>query len=247
MAESLAALQRRHKSLLLMNLLYFLTLLALGVLFFLKGFGGAAAYVLAALCAAGYLLLVRPAQKRYAGEVREALLRHTVCAGLDGLTYEPKGGVTAEDVQASGLFPAIRPNAFVSREHITGQAGPVRVELADVTFPIAENGLNAMFSGAFVELTWPGAELPETTVRSGETDAELPKKQMTLVRELGELIPGSLYLHSGGEKLTLLLRGRFLGFPVNPLMSPARINQTADPFPELARAMELMRLMNPRH
>lgn len=243
MAESLAALRRRHTGVLLLNLLYFLALLALGILFFLKGFGGMAAYVLAALCVVGYLFLVRPMQKRYVSAVREAILRHTVCAGLDGLTYQPKGGVTAEDVQAAELFSIIRSNAFISREHITGQAGPVRVELADVTFPIVENGLNAMFSGAFVELTWPGTVLPEMTVRANETGTTLPKQQMALVQELGELIPGSLYLQSGGEKLTLLLRGRFLGFPVNPLLPVSRRILQANPFPELEQALRLVRLM----
>lgn len=243
MAESLTALRRKHTRVLLLSLLYFLALLALGTAFFLKNFGGAGAYILAALCAAGYLLLVRPAQKRYTGAVREAVLRHSVCAGLDGLDYQPKGGVAAEDVQASGLLAVIRPDAFVSREHITGRAGPVGVELADVTFPIAENGMNAMFSGAFVELTWPGAALPETAVRAGEPAAALPKKQAALVEELGRLIPGSLYLHSGGGKLTLLLRGRFLGFPVNPLLPVSERTLRANPFPELEQALRLIRLM----
>lgn len=243
MAESLAALRRKHTDVLLLNLLYFLALLVLGVLFFLKGFGGMAAYVLAVLCVVGYLFLVRPMQKRYVSAVRESVLRHTVCAGLEGLTYQPKGGVTAEDVQASGLFSIIRPNAFMSREHITGQTGPVQVELADVTFPIVENGLNAMFSGAFLELTWPGMALPETTVQAGETRAVLPKQQRALVKELGELIPGSLYLQSGGRKLTLLLRGRFLGFPVNPLLPASDRILQANPFPELEQALRLIRLM----
>lgn len=243
MAESLTALRRRHTGVLLLNLLYFLTLLALGILFFLKGFGGVAAYALAALCAAGYLLLVRPARNRYIAAVREAILRHTVCAGLDGLAYQPKGGVAAEDVQASELFSISHLDAFMSREHITGQAGPVRVKLADVTFPIVENGLNAMFSGAFVELTWPGAALPEMTVRAGEPCGVLPKRQLALVKELGELIPGSLYLQSGGGKLTLLLRGRFLGFPVNPLLPVNDRSLRANPFPELEQALRLIRLM----
>ena len=46
--------------------------------------------------------------------------------------------------------------------------------------------------------------------------------------------------------LPLLLRGRFLGFRINPLM---RINEATlgvNPFPELAQALRLARLMRRR-
>lgn len=234
------ALSRRRTRMLLVNLAYFLVLLALGVLFFLKGAGGTAAYALLVLCVAGYLLLVRPLRGRYAAAVRETVIRQTVGAGLDGLSYAPKGGVTAQAVQV--FFPAVNPGAFMSREHVTGHAGPIRAELADVTFPISEGGRNAMFSGAFVELTWPGAALPALAVRSGDT-ANIPKRLAALTEELGALIPGSLFLHSGGETLTLLLRGRFLGFPVNPLLPADRRMLQANPFPELDQAIRLIRLM----
>lgn len=244
MDESLAALRRRHTGILLVNLLYFLVLLTLGVLFFLKGAGESAAYALAVLCAAGYLLLVRPAQKRYTSAVREAVIRHAVCAELDDFSYDPKDGAAAAAVQAAGLFSGIPSGAFVSREHTAGRTGSIQAELADVTFPIVEDGLNTMFSGAFLELTCPGARLPEVTVRAGDISGlQLPGQQLALIKTLGELIPGSLYLRSGGEKLTLLLRGRFLGFPVNPLLPADGRTLQANPFPELNQALQLVQLM----
>ena len=72
---------------------------------------------------------------------------------------------------------------------------------------------------------------------------KLPKQQMELVEKLGELIPGSLYLKAGGETLTLLLRGRFLGFRVNPLMQISEQTLGANPFPELGQVIQLARLM----
>lgn len=60
---------------------------------------------------------------------------------------------------------------------------------------------------------------------------------------LGELIPGSLYLRCGGEGLTVLLRGRFLGAPINPLLSADRRLLETNPLPELDQAVRLVRLM----
>lgn len=89
----------------------------------------------------------------------------------------------------------------------------------------------------------PGADFAPVTVKAGETGSlSLPKQQMELVESLGELIPGSLYLKAGGETLTLLLRGRFLGFRVNPLVQISEQTLGANPFPELRQAMQLERL-----
>ena len=132
----------------------------------------------------------------------------------------------------------------MSREHVTGRCGTMSVELADVTFPIIEDGHNAMINGSFVQLVWPGANFAPVTVKAGEwKDLTLPKQQMELVAKLGELIPGSLYLKAGGETLTLLLRGRFLGFRINPLMQISEQTLGANPFPELGQVIQLARLM----
>ena len=169
----------------LLNLAYFLALLALGTLIFLKGMGGAA-YLAAAVCVAVYLLAVRPVSRRYTAAVREAVLRYGVCGDLTDICYEPKCGVTAEQVRAGGLMPASTRRSFMSREHLTGRSGTLSVELADVTYPIVENGLNAMFSGAFVQLSWPGAAFTPVTVTAGALDAlKLPKAQLELLREMG--------------------------------------------------------------
>lgn len=148
----LAALRRRRTTMLLVSLAYFAALLALGVLFFLRGVGGAAAWVLAALCVAGYLLLARPMRGRYIAAVREAVIRYAVCGGIEDLSYAPKGGISISCVQDAGLFSGLRPGAFMSREYVAGRSGPIRVEAADVTFSIAEEGRNAMFSGLLMNL-----------------------------------------------------------------------------------------------
>ena len=220
------AVQKRQRvRMILVNLAYFMVLLLLGVLLFLQNdAAGVTGYLLVAACLAGYLLLVRPMSKRYVNAVREAILRYAVCAELTDFNQQSKSGVTAEAVRACGLVPA-SADTFMSREHITGNCGTMAVEMADVTFPIIEDGRNAM-------------------VKAGETGSlSLPKQQMELVESLGELIPGSLYLKAGGETLTLLLRGRFLGFRVNPLVQISEQTLGANPFPELRQAMQLARLM----
>lgn len=247
MKEAVQALKRQRIRMLLVNLAYFIVLLLLGALLFLKNAAaGTTGYLLAAACLAGYLLLVRPMSRRYAGAVREAILRHAVCAGLTDFNYRPKDGAAAETVRACGLVPA-SADAFVSRERVTGSCGTMAVEMADVTFPVIEDGRNAMFSGAFAQLVWPGARFAPITVRAGETRGlSLPGQQMELLEKLGELIPGSLYLKAGGETLTVLLRGRFLGFRVNPLMQISEQTLGANPFPELGQVIRLARLMRLR-
>lgn len=243
MAETLRMLKQKRVKMMLLNLAYFLTLLALGTLIFLKGLGGVA-YLLVAACVTAYLLVVRPVSKHYTSAVREAVLRYGVCGDLADICYEPKGGVTAKQVQASGLVPASTNKSFVSREHLTGRSGNLLVELADVTYPIVENGLNTMFSGAFVQLNWRGANFAPVTVIAGDlSGSQLPRAQMELLREMGSLIPGSLYLRAEGNTLTVLLRGRFLGFRVNPLMAIQEKTLESNVFPELKQAVQLARLM----
>ncbi len=244
MREALESLRRRRAGVLLLNLAYFLALLAVGALAF---FGSPAAWALIAVCVAAYLLAVRPATRRYTAAARGAILEHAVCAGVADFQYSPGEGVPAGAVRASGLLADNSGKAFMSREHVTGRAEGLELELADVTFPIVEDGRNAMFSGSCVLLRCPGAELPDVTVQKGELEGlGLPGAQTRLLEELGALIPGSLYLRAEGERLTLLLRGRFLGFRINPLM---RINEATlgvNPFPELAQALRLARLMRRR-
>lgn len=238
------ALRRRRRGVILLNLGYFLVLLAVGAAVFLKGAGPAAAYGLIALCIAAYLLGVRPATRRYTGAVREAVLEHAVCRGLEDFRHSHKEGIPSRAVRDSGLLADNSGKGFVSREHITGHSGGMELELADVAFPIVEEGRNSMFNGSCLCLRWPGADFPAVTVRRGELEGlRLPKAQLELLDELGSLIPGSLYLRGGGESLTVLLRGRFLGFPVNPLMPITEASLSANPFPEVERLMALARQM----
>lgn len=243
MTETLRTLKQKRVRMMLLNLAYFLALLSLGTLIFLKGMGGVA-YLAVATCVTVYLLAVRPVSRRYTAAVRKAILQYGVCADLTDICYEPKGGVTAEQVHSSGLMPASTRRSFVSREHITGCSGTLSVELADVTYPIIENGLNTMFSGAFVQLNWPGAAFAPMTVEAGALDAlKLPKAQLELLREMGSMIPGNLYLRAKGDSLFVLLRGRFLGFRVNPLMAIQEKTLESNMFPELKQAVQLARLM----
>ena len=66
MKEAVQTLKRQRVRMMLVNLAYFIVLLILGVLLFLKNAGGGAiGYLLIAACLAGYLLLVRPMSRRY--------------------------------------------------------------------------------------------------------------------------------------------------------------------------------------
>lgn len=242
MAGAMQDLSRKRLGVFALNLVYFLVLLGLGALLFLQG-ALEGAYWLVAACLILYLLIVRPATKRYIRLVRREILDATLGQVLEDYQYDEKGGVTPQQVQNSGLVPTTSPKSFFSREHITGHQGAIQVEAADVTFPIREGKLNAMFSGCYICLTWPGAELPDVTVRRGEyRKLSLPIKQKELLDQMCSYIPGNLYLYTSGQQAQLLLRGRFLGFRINPLMP---VSESAEsPLPELELALRLVRLMN---
>ena len=193
------SLRRRRTGIILLSLGYFLCLLAVGAAVFLNDAGPVTAYGLIAFCAAVYLLLVRPAIRRYTGAVREAVLEHVVCQDLEGFCYSRKEGISPQVVRDSGLLADNSGKAFASREHITGHKGGMEVELADVAFLIEEESQNSMFNGACLCLRWPGADFPAVEVRQGNLEGlQLPKGQMELLEDLGALIPGSLYLRAGG-------------------------------------------------
>ena len=124
------SLRRRRTGIILLSLGYFLCLLAVGAAVFLNDAGPVTAYGLIAFCAAVYLLLVRPAIRRYTGAVREAVLEHVVCQDLEGFCYSRKEGISPQVVRDSGLMADNSGKAFASREHITGHKGGMEVELA---------------------------------------------------------------------------------------------------------------------
>lgn len=238
------SLRRRRKRIILLSLGYFLGLLAVGIAVFLQDARPAAAYGLIAFCVAVYLLLIRPAVRRYTRAVREAVLEHVVCRDLEGFRCSHKEGISPQVVHDSGLLTDNSGKAFVSREHTTGRRGGMELELADVAFPIVEENQNSMFNGACLCLRWPGADFPAVEVRQGKLEGlRLPKSQIELLEGLGSLIPGSLYFRSAGETITVLLRGRFLGSPVNPLMPVTEKSMAVNPFPEVEQLMALANLM----
>lgn len=245
MSERLQELRRKRLVVILASLAYFAALLAVGVLVFLRG--TAFGWLLVLVCAAAYLLLVRPILVRYQSALRGAILAGSVGRRLSGYRHDPSSGVSQERLASTGLVP--RPlRAMHSREHIQGRAGSMPAELADVTFPIRENGRNAMFSGCYLGLTCPGADFAPLRVEAGDLqDLRLPKQQREALEALGALIPGSLYLSMEGERLDILLRGRFLGFPVNPLLPVTEKSLSADPMPELAEAIRLAQLCRREH
>ncbi len=242
MSSELAALQKKRLAMMLSNLLYFLVLLVLGYLLLIRGMGGKA-YAAAAVLAV-YLLLLRPMTNRYKTAVREAILRRTVCRGLTDVTYEPGKGVSAEEFLASGLVNTLSEKSFLSREKVTGRKNTCAVTMADVIFPIRENGLNAMSSGLYLRLVRPGAAFPELTVRAGQTD-DLPLKgpALSLLEEMAAFIPGNLYMRAGADELHLFFRGRFVGFQVNPLMNITENTLRNDPIPELQQALRLSQML----
>ena len=65
---------------------------------------------------------------------------------------------------------------------------------------------------------------------------------MELLEEIGSLIPGSLYLKMEGDSVNVLLRGRFLGFSINPLAAVTQSLLETDPLPEMGELIQLARL-----
>ena len=243
MEATLAGLKRQRLRVLSANLVYFLALFALGVALFLRSRGGVL-YGAVLMALAVYLLLVRPMTERYKRAIRRAILEYGVCDGLTDMTYEPKAGFTAEEFLASGLVNTVSGKAFLSREKVTGRRGEMNFAMADVTFPIRENGRNAMSSGLYIRLTRQGASFPDLTVRAGDTDGlPLPGKAAALLREMASFVPGNLYLRSENNALHVFFRGRFVAFPVNPLLNLSEKTLRANPLPEADQALRLALLL----
>ena len=233
-------LSRKRLIMMAANLLYFLALLIAGVALFLVGIGPMG-YMVAGILLAVYLLLVRPLNRRYIGCVRGAILTYAVCACLDQFEYSPKDGVDQAAVLSGGLGCSGSGRAFLSRELVRGQMGDIQVELADVTFPVVENGLNAMLSGCYIRITYPGIQFVPLWIE-GEEMPELPKQEKKLIKQIGSMAANGLFLCIKGDRLELILRGRFLGYRINPLMPITERSITYNPLPELGWALQLVRL-----
>lgn len=240
MDKEIQTLRRKRLSVFLMSIAYFAVLLAVGTLIFIKGTAYGLVLVLA--CAAVYLAAVRPYISRYKNILRAAILRCSLSRDLTDYSHDPKAGAQRTAVENAGLVNT-KLSAFRSRELICGRCGTILAEAADVTFPIRENDLNTMFNGCFIALDCPGARFEPAMVLAGQlSELSLPPKQTELLEKIGSLIPGSLYFHMEGERMTFLLRGRFLGFRINPLVPVTEKLLCSDPLPELHLAIQLARV-----
>ena len=70
-----------------------------------------------------------------------------------------------------------------------------------------------------------------------------PAGEKKLLEQACSYIPGSLYLRTQGDEMEILVRGRFLGFRINPLMQLTESTLNASPLPELKPLLELLRRM----
>lgn len=236
--EETAALQKRRVKMILTNLAYFTALLIIALIMFFMN-AGQWIYIPIAAVLIFYIFVDRPMLKGFEQDLRAAILKHGVMKRLDESLYTPKGGIKPGYITDAGFVNVITEQGFLSRELIEGRSGDIHVEIADVTFPIRENGFNKMFSGCMMHLTVPDANMELLDVKSGDVSHIAPGRERNLVTKLGEFIPGSLYLHREGEKLDILLRGRFVGFQINPLGEVHESTLTSDPLPELGTALKL--------
>lgn len=237
--EALRGLQRQRVRILLINIAYFTALLAVSLFMLFKN-AGQWIYLPIAALVLFYLFVDRPMLRGFIQAQRTAILRYGALNNLDKWSYEPKLGLSSDIIVNAGFINVIKNNSFLSRELIVGSKGQAEVGIADVTFPIVEGGLNKMFSGCLIHIRVPGADMADLDVKAGDVSSLSAGREKKLVTKLGEFIPGSLYLHRKGEGMDVLLRGRFVGFQINPLGEIHESTLNSDPLPELKNALTLL-------
>ena len=237
-SEELKELKAQRVRILLTNIAYFTALLIVSLFMLFKN-AGQWIYLPVAALVVFYIFIDRPMLKGFEQSLRAAILKYGVFNNLDEWSYEPKKGLSPDIIKDAGFINVIKSSSFLSRELIRGNKGKIQVEIADVTFPIYEGGFNKMFSGCLMHITVPGAKMEEMDVRAGDVSQLKPGREKKLAAKLGEFIPGSLYLHRKGENLDVLLRGRFVGFQVNPLSEVRESTLGSDPLPELKTVLML--------
>ena len=238
MQVTVAKLKKTRLTVLSVNLVYFLAVLALGFLIFVKDLGGWM-YGLVAAALVLYFAVVRPTTARYKRAVREALLRENVCRGCKDFTYDPKKGFTSQEFGAAGLMPGDAGKAFLSRELVTARQGSWRLRMADVTFPVKVDGLNAMFSGMLLEICSEDREFPELRLDGENWYTEPVNADARQALDDLKARGGQLLLQSRGRTLYLLVRGSFLGFPVTPLLNVTEKTMVAELLPEVRGALRV--------
>ncbi|MDD6716715.1 MAG: hypothetical protein PUF49_10140 [Firmicutes bacterium] len=226
---------------LIMNLVYFLAIIGIGYALFIKNADSMWLYVLTVVFIVGYLLIVRPCTKRHVRDVRKAILENTTFHELRDVKYSPKEGVQLQQIINSGLINDEHPKSFISRQHIVGTMDGIAVEMADVSFPIHEKGMNNFFSGLYLHLYQPGAACSPLNIREGNLNKleGIQQQQKKILTDLCSFIPGNCYLHMEGEQADLLLRGRFIDYRINPLLEIVEKTLTTDPIPEVKQVIKL--------
>lgn len=237
--EELRGLQKQRVVILLTNIAYFTAMLIVALVMLFKN-AGQWIYLPVAALVIFYIFVDRPMLSRFKQAIRTAILRYGTLDCLDSWSYEPKSGLTPDIIANAGFINVIKSESFLSRELIRGNRAQAKVEIADVTFPIHEGGFNKMFSGCLLHITVPGADMEELDVRAGDVSYLNSGREKKLITKLGEFIPGSMYLHRKEESMDVLLRGRFVGFQINPLGEIHESTLNSDPLPELKTALQLL-------
>ena len=232
------ALKKRRVRIILLNLIYFIALLCIGLVMFFRN-AGYLIYIPAAAAVLVYIFFIRKMLKEYEYDLREAILRGSVLTHLESPTYDRRGGISYQYLIDAGFINVINASSYLSRELIRGTKADMDVQLADVTFPVREDGLNKMFSGCLIHIESGSAQFEQLDVKAGDHKAISDGELRRLVKKLGSFIPGSLYLHSEGNSVDILLRARFIGFQINPLGEVSGKLLESDPLPELGQALAL--------
>lgn len=82
-----------------------------------------------------YFLLARRSVGGYAQAATEANLRFGLCAGLEDMTYQAKGGVTQADLERWAMLPvAGKGDGLLCRHLVTGRKGDMELGCAEITF-----------------------------------------------------------------------------------------------------------------
>ena len=241
MNTTLQELKRGRLQILILNLAYFLAIIGIGYALFIKNADSMWLYVLTVVFIVGYLVIVRPCTKRHVRDVRIAILKNTTFHDLRNVKYSPQEGVQLQQIINSRLINDEHPKSFISRQHIVGTMDGITVEVADVSFPIHEKGMNNFFSGLYMHLYQPRASCSPLDVREGKLNQlqEIQPQQKKILTDLCSFIPGNCYLHMEGEQADLLLRGRFIDYRINPLLEIVEKTLTADPLPEVKQVIKL--------
>lgn len=247
MAESLLSLRAQRKKAAYRNLLISLAALVIGILLaaFLWDSLGLLCAVPVLLVIIVYRLALGVSKAKLECAYKRVLLEESICKDWDTVTYAPRRGVDPVVFRKSGFFPHVEGKDLFRVESVSGQAGAIRAELCDVDFPLGtESQDKRRFTGCFLHLTCPDAQLPTIRV-CGDTPEStgLHAKALMLVRELFARSEGGVYLSAHGDTLDILLGGRIIGFRPDMSQVPDEEMLKENPFPEVSTAVNLIRIL----